>query len=62
MYNTPYVVTFKQFISYTIINWWIDEFLVGNIVNFDYSKTHSWLNPKFFDYMMNNFSRGSEHM
>ena len=40
-YNTPHVVTFKQFISQTIINKYIVEFLVGNIVNFYCLKTHS---------------------
>jgi len=55
-------VIFEQFISYNIINWYIVKFLINKIVNIYYPKTHSWLNLKSFDYKINNFSRGLEHM
>jgi hypothetical protein len=50
------------FIHCNITNSYIFEYLIDNIVNIYYLKTHSWLNLKSFDYKMNNFSRSSEHM
>jgi len=50
------------FIYGNIINLYIFENLIGNINNIYCLITHSWWNPKFFDYKINNLPRGSKHM
>jgi len=50
------------FIYCNIINSYNFENLVGNINNIYYPTTHSWPNPKSFDYKMNNLWRGLKHM
>jgi hypothetical protein len=61
IYYLNFVIN-RLFIYCNIINSYIFENLIGNIDNIYCLITHSWSNPKSFDYKMNNFPRGSKHM
>jgi hypothetical protein len=52
----------ELFISCNITSSYIVEYLIGNIVNIYCLIIHSWSNLKSFNYNMNNFSRGLEHI
>jgi len=55
-------VIHELFLSCNITNSYIVEYLIDNIVNIYYLKTHNWPNPKSFNYKMNNFPCGLKHM
>jgi hypothetical protein len=61
IYYLNFVIN-ELFIYCNITNSCNFENFIGNIDNIYCLRTHSWLNPKSFDYKMNNLPRGSKHM